>query len=201
MPPRDISRAGVVCFRDGVHARPEQHHADSLRQPISDLCVRSRTCWACRWGLSFCSPRQVRDSVRYWSHSRRFRRSSRSLAPPIMLWLAWKVANAGAEQRMSGGCDARPLTFLQAAAFQWVNPKGVHHRARGRCALHQAGLCASMILVILLAVFGLITLASTVAWSSFGVALNRVLRDERRARIFNVCMALLLVASIVPMVL
>src|SRR3712207_1250882 len=39
-----------------------------------------------------------------------------------MLWLAWKVATAAPadsdEQRSS------PLTFWQAVAFQWVNPKG-----------------------------------------------------------------------------
>lgn len=39
-----------------------------------------------------------------------------------MFWLAWKVANAhyegdGAQRR------ARPFSFLEAAAFQWVNPK------------------------------------------------------------------------------
>ena len=41
-----------------------------------------------------------------------------------LLWLAWKVANAAAPgQGHSGG---RPLTFLQAAGFQWVNPKAVY---------------------------------------------------------------------------
>ena len=41
-----------------------------------------------------------------------------------MLWLAWKVANArpADDER---DASARPLTFLQAAAFQWVNPKAL----------------------------------------------------------------------------
>ena len=56
-------------------------------------------------------------------------------------------------------------------------------------------------LLILLIVFGVVTMASTITWSLFGVALGRLLQDRRRARIFNVCMALLLVLSIVPMVL
>jgi threonine/homoserine/homoserine lactone efflux protein len=38
-----------------------------------------------------------------------------------MLWLAWKIAHAGRTRR--GAEAARPMTFLQAAAFQWVNPK------------------------------------------------------------------------------
>ena len=116
-----------------------------------------------------------------------------------MLWLAWKIANAhGGQDDMNP--DARPLTFLQAAAFQWVNPKGVII-AFGAVALYVRPERAFLDLLILLIVFGLATLLSTVTWSSFGVALSRVLRDERRARIFNIVMALLLVASIVPMVL
>jgi threonine/homoserine/homoserine lactone efflux protein len=116
-----------------------------------------------------------------------------------MLWLAWKVANAGAPGD-GGGANAKPLTFLQAAAFQWVNPKGVII-ALGAIALYVSPARPIADLSILLAVFGVVTLASTVTWSLFGVALGRLLQDRRRARIFNVCMALLLVASIVPMVL
>jgi threonine/homoserine/homoserine lactone efflux protein len=116
-----------------------------------------------------------------------------------MLWLAWKVANAGAPGE-GGGANTRPLTFLQAAAFQWVNPKGVV-TALGAIALYVSPARPIADLSILLAVFGIVTLGSTVTWSLFGVALGRLLRDRRRALIFNVCMALLLVASIVPMVL
>ena len=116
-----------------------------------------------------------------------------------MLWLAWKIANAGVSGE-GGGADPRPLTFLQAAAFQWVNPKGVV-TALGAIALYVSPSRAISDLLILLAVFGLVTLLSTISWLLFGVALSRALRDRRWARIFNVCMALLLVASIVPMVL
>ena len=45
------------------------------------------------------------------------------------------------------------------------------------------------------------TFGSTLTWAGFGVALRKVLQNERQARIFNVVMALLLVASIAPMVL
>ncbi|HLQ18302.1 MAG TPA: LysE family translocator, partial [Tabrizicola sp.] len=38
-----------------------------------------------------------------------------------MLWLAWKIAHAGAPGE--GRVKPQPMTFLQAAAFQWVNPK------------------------------------------------------------------------------
>jgi threonine/homoserine/homoserine lactone efflux protein len=115
-----------------------------------------------------------------------------------MLWLAWKVANAG--QTDDEGGASRPLTFLQAAAFQWVNPKGIVI-ALGAVALFVHPESAVRDFAVMLAVFSITTLLSTVTWAGFGVALRKILRNERHARIFNVVMALLLVASIVPMVL
>ena len=53
----------------------------------------------------------------------------------------------------------------------------------------------------MLAVFCVATVLSSLTWACFGVTLRTVLRNDRHARIFNAVMALLLVASIVPMVL
>lgn len=39
-----------------------------------------------------------------------------------MLWLAWKIAHASGPIR-KGDVTARPMSFLAACAFQWVNPK------------------------------------------------------------------------------
>jgi threonine/homoserine/homoserine lactone efflux protein len=115
-----------------------------------------------------------------------------------MLWLAWKVANAG--KASEDGGEGKPLTFLQAAAFQWVNPKGLII-AFGAVALYVHPETAVRDFAIMLIVFTVATLGSTITWAGFGVALRKLLRNERHARIFNVVMALLLVASIVPMVL
>jgi len=52
----------------------------------------------------------------------------------------------------------------------------------------------------MLVVFALATAGSVATWAGFGVALRQFLRDPARARLFNIAMALLLVASIVPMV-
>jgi threonine/homoserine/homoserine lactone efflux protein len=121
------------------------------------------------------------------------------LGAAYMLWLAWKIANA----RPSGNAasaEGRPLTFLQAAAFQWVNPKGLV-TALGAIALYVRPERASADLSALLAIFAVAAAGSTAAWAGFGAALSRALRDGNRARMFNAAMALLLVASILPMVL
>jgi threonine/homoserine/homoserine lactone efflux protein len=115
-----------------------------------------------------------------------------------MLWLAWKVANS---QPASEADDemARPLTFLQGAAFQWVNPKAVVIALSAISLYVRPDHRVADILVLLL-LFGIFTAFTVVTWTGFGVALRSVLRDPRRARVFNIIMALLLVASIVPMV-
>ncbi|MFN3657086.1 MAG: LysE family translocator [Pseudolabrys sp.] len=116
-----------------------------------------------------------------------------------MLWLAWKVANAGAAGEGGTNEAGEPLTFLQAAAFQWVNPKGVVAALSGVALFMRPG-HALTDFAIMAAMFALATLVSVVIWTGFGVALRRLLQNPRHARIFNAAMALLLVASIVPMV-
>jgi threonine/homoserine/homoserine lactone efflux protein len=115
-----------------------------------------------------------------------------------MLWLAWKVANARPTSEEADGM-ARPLTFLQAAAFQWVNPKAVVIGLTAISLYVRPGHRVTDVLIVLF-LFGLFTALTVITWTGFGVALRGVLRDPRRARIFNVIMALLLVASIAPMV-
>ena len=115
-----------------------------------------------------------------------------------MLWLAWKVATAHATGDAGGG-PARPFTFLQAAAFQWINPKAVVASLSAITLYvrpgHLGGDFPAMLLVMTAA-----TVGSVMTWTGFGVALRRLLRNRVYARGFNVSMALLLVASIVPMV-
>jgi len=114
-----------------------------------------------------------------------------------MLWLAFKVATAHAGGEGGRGA-ARPFTFLQAAAFQWVNPKAVV-AALSAIALYVRPGHVGSDFPALLAVLTVCTVGSAATWTGFGVALRRLLRNPRHARIFNICMALLLVASILPM--
>ncbi len=88
---------------------------------------------------------------------------------------------------------------MQAALCQWVKPKAL---VVGLSAIavfvNPDNLVVDLIIVV--AVFATITLIAVFAWTGFGVAMSRFLQDPRRRRIFNIVMALLLVASIVPMV-
>ena len=111
-----------------------------------------------------------------------------------MLWLAWKIANAAApKDRQAGGT---PMTFLQAAAFQWVNPKAW---AMALTAVTVHAPDRSLWAVALVAViFGAINLPSVSLWTLIGQQLRRVLTNTRRLMIFNWTMAGLLVLSLAP---
>lgn len=116
-----------------------------------------------------------------------------------LLWLAWKVANAGRLQRTDSE-SGRPFTFLQAAAFQWVNPKGVL-TALSAVALFVRPPSALTDTILMLAVFAVATVIAVTVWTAFGTVVSQALREQHHAQIFNIVMALLLVASIVPMVI
>ena len=115
-----------------------------------------------------------------------------------LLYLAWKIANSGSME--DGDARGKPFTFLQAAAFQWVNPKA-WVMAVGVVATYtpQNGFFANLVIATL--VCGIVNLPSIGVWVTFGTALRRVLHKPWAVRAFNVSMALLLVASLYPVAL
>lgn len=112
-----------------------------------------------------------------------------------LLWLAWKIANAAAPGTR-GRASGRPLTFLQAAAFQWVNPKAWTMALTAITVYAPDRSLAAIGLVAL--VFGLINLPTVSTWTLIGQQMQKLLTDERRLQIFNWTMAALLVASLWP---
>ena len=113
-----------------------------------------------------------------------------------LLYLAWMIARAGPVEEGERG---RPISFLQAVAFQWVNPKGWVMAVGGIAAY--AGIAAYPFnMIMIAAVFGVLGLASSWTWVMFGSGLGRVLKDPRSIRIVNIVMALALVASLIPVV-
>ena len=111
-----------------------------------------------------------------------------------MLWLAWKIANAGAPGQ--GKAAAKPFNFLQAAAFQWVNPKAWAMALGAISAYAGDGSLASVAIVA--AVFAAVNLPSVSVWAAAGEVLRGWLAHPPRLRAFNWTMAGLLVMSLIP---
>lgn len=116
------------------------------------------------------------------------------LSVSYLLYLAWKIANAAppAEAQHAG----TPITFIQAALFQWVNPKAWAMALTATSVYSPSQTLDKIALVAL--VFGVINLPSVSTWTILGRQMRRVLTDPVRLRRFNVGMALLLVVSLYP---
>ena len=113
-----------------------------------------------------------------------------------LLWLAWKIANAAPPAAAGGAADSRPLTFLQSAAFQWVNPKA-WSMALSAITLYAAGRDLAAVLWVAGVYVG-VSAISTTSWTVLGQQLRRLLAQPARLRLFNRIMAALLVATLVP---
>lgn len=113
----------------------------------------------------------------------------------VLLWLAWKIATAPDQSGVSGG---RPVGYLEAAVFQWVNPKAWLVSASAAGTFLNAGAGTPIAQAASLgALFVLAALPSNLLWLAFGAAVQRLLRSPRRLRVFNVTMGVLLALSIV----
>lgn len=114
-----------------------------------------------------------------------------------LVFLAWKIATAApADGAKTSG---KPFTFLQAALFQWVNPKAW---AMALTAVSVYAPSQSLAAITLVAViFGAINLPSVGSWTLLGQQMQRLLTSPRRLRTFNLAMATLLVASLYPVFL
>jgi len=115
-----------------------------------------------------------------------------------LLWLAWKIAHA-APPEAEPSAGGKPFTFLQAAAFQWVNPKA-WTMALGAISLYAPGQELWAVLSVA-GVFGLVNLPCVSSWALLGTQLRRFLAVPGRQRAFNRLMAALLVASLWPVVM
>lgn len=113
------------------------------------------------------------------------------LSGAYLLYLAWKIATAAppGEAEAAG----RPLTFVQAAAFQWVNPKA-WAMAISAITLYAASRTPSAIFWVA-ATYAVIGTFSASGWTAFGTVIRRVLNRPGRLRAFNIAMALVLIAS------
>jgi len=114
-----------------------------------------------------------------------------------LLWLTWKVAHAGSVQQGESG--ARPFSFWQAAAFQWVNPKAWLMTVGIIAAYTPRDSFAANLLLSTL-VLASVGFPCISFWALFGSAVGRLLRTPQALRWFNRSMAFLLLLSLYPIV-
>lgn len=132
-------------------------------------------------GVAFQTSPILRDVIRYGGAA-------------MLLWVAWKIARSGGLGSSNG--PARPFRFHEAAAFQWVNPKGwimaisltaqyVNPNHTWRTAL------------IVAAVFLLAGPSSAFGWAALGTGLRRFLSQGNRMRVFDITMGAIIAFGVI----
>lgn len=118
-----------------------------------------------------------------------------------LLYMAWKIATTDTSlaRDYAATAKSKPFTFLQAALFQWVNPKAwtMALTAISAYAPKSQGWIGVLMVA---AVFGAINLPATGTWAVMGAKMRRFFGDPVRLKTFNIIAAILLVASLYPMV-
>ncbi|KQX60427.1 MULTISPECIES: LysE family translocator [unclassified Ensifer] len=113
-----------------------------------------------------------------------------------LMWIAWKI---GTSRSLSEGkASAQPMTFIGAAAFQWVNPKA-WVMAVSAMATYTSSESYLFSVLVVGVVFALVNVPSVSTWAGFGSALRQWLSEPSRLKWFNITMAVLLVISLWPM--
>lgn len=112
-----------------------------------------------------------------------------------LLFLAYKIATAKPGSA-SKADTSRPFSFVQASLFQWVNPKA-WTMALTSLSVYSPNQDMQSILIVSL-VFAVVNLPSVSLWALIGKQMQRWLGSAQRLRIFNISMAVMLVASLIP---
>lgn len=111
----------------------------------------------------------------------------------LLLWFAWRIATSGRAEARAG---ARPLSLVEAAGFQWVNPKAwamamatTAQFVTGSAVIEESLLCSLA--------YAMAGLGSSIVWAGFGVWIRRLLSTDLRLKIFNVSMGLLIASFVI----
>lgn len=95
----------------------------------------------------------------------------------------------------------RPMRFIEAVLFQWINPKGVVVIISAISAYTDPASIVLSEVAILITLFFWVTVGSVLVWAGAGAFIARKLTSQRRLAWFNRTAASLLLLSVAPVLL
>jgi threonine/homoserine/homoserine lactone efflux protein len=113
-----------------------------------------------------------------------------------LLWLAWKIATAPPPGE---GPSRPPMGFVQAALFQWVNPKAWMLAGAAIAGFTRPGAPLLPQIGGIALAFAAVSLPCLLVWAGIGAGARHVLRDSSSLRRFNIAMGVLLALSVLPL--
>lgn len=121
------------------------------------------------------------------------------LGSGYLLYLAWQLRRTAFSQ--DERTDAKPMSFLGATAFQFINPKVWIMAITGASAFLPLAQPAWLAIALFCAVFCAINFPCISLWAGSGAALGRYLTQTLGQRLFCTVMVLLTVYSAVAVCL
>lgn len=115
-----------------------------------------------------------------------------------LFWMAYKIANNSSSFEVDANSTAKPFTFIQSALFQWVNPKAWIMGLTVISIYVTSSENGFMQILIISFIYGVSIIIGTSFWAIGGVYLKRFLKNAKSIKIFNIVLAVLLVASVLP---
>jgi threonine/homoserine/homoserine lactone efflux protein len=113
-----------------------------------------------------------------------------------LLYLALRIAQGNVAS--SDSTRAKPISFIEAVLFTWLNPKGWVTAVGALAAFTTVGGDVLLQTSVIASVLAAACLSSVVIWAGFGAAIARFLGSPRARMAFNWSMGGLLVLSLIP---
>lgn len=111
----------------------------------------------------------------------------------LLLWIAWKVARSGGLG--ANPESARPFRFVEAAGFQWINPKAwvMAIAIPAQFITGEAQVASALVMA---AVFVVVGFGSASSWALAGTVLTRWINTAGRLRWFNMAMGAMIASFV-----
>jgi threonine/homoserine/homoserine lactone efflux protein len=119
----------------------------------------------------------------------------RVVGSAYLLWLAWQLLTFSSLGKAKEG--GKPFTFMQAAAFQYVNPKAWVMVISANASFTLAGESYWLSVGLIVLAYMIIGMPSISIWAGFGQYIRRFLDDPRILKVFNSGMSVLTAACVV----
>ena len=113
----------------------------------------------------------------------------------VILYLAHKIWHL---EIVDNSPNERPMFFFEAFLFQWINPKGILVIFTAISTYTSTDEKFYETLMVITSIFFLVAWGSALIWTLSGVLIGKFLKTGRRQSWFNRISALLLVATILP---
>lgn len=117
-----------------------------------------------------------------------------------LFWMAFKIANNTSAYEVNKGQKSEPFTFFQAAIFQWVNPKAWIMAITAISIFVTANENSYLQVITIAFIYFLSSIISANSWAFGGVVLKKFIKNESSVKKLNIIMAILLIASVLPII-